>query len=76
MGWTVYYEASSTKADIHQFVAAANEANLGLSENSETYQWRAEDAHSASYKIFRGFGRMSKSLSRTTTIWTIVTSGR
>jgi len=31
MGWTVYYEASSTKADIHQFVAAANEANLGLS---------------------------------------------
>ena len=47
MGWTVYYDATSTKEDIDLFVSTANEAKLTLSSNCEPYQWEATDARSA-----------------------------
>ncbi len=47
MGWTVYYEASTTKGDIDLFVASANQAKLPLSENCEPYEWTVKDARSA-----------------------------
>lgn len=47
MGWTVYYEATTTMADIDAFVGAANQAKLSLSENCEPYEWILKAAHSA-----------------------------
>jgi hypothetical protein len=47
MGWTVYYEASTSRDDIDLFVESANQAKLPLSENCEPYAWSTKDARSA-----------------------------